>query len=115
MKYLTIILMALMFASCGKEDPAQGSGVRTVTTPGPTQIVEVEVEPPLNNPQFYIPCKDNVTKMPELLVFTNNNFYKVSGNVGANVVYSYLPPANYISADGRNCAYTINNDGTITD
>jgi hypothetical protein len=68
---------------------------------------------PLFNEQFMVPCPDSVAAFPEVLKKSGNFVFLVT-KVNGNTVINLLAPGDYLSNDGRNCSYTVNNDGSVT-
>lgn len=117
MRNLIIVLTAaLLVSACGKQESSVGAGGGVVDSPTTPQLVGgvaiPSCTPTLANVQFLIACPDNTGTIPETLLKSGQNVFLVT-KTGNNVTYTFKPPGNYTSQDGRSCNYTVLGDGSI--
>lgn len=113
MKYLTMFSLLFLMA-CGSSQPESGAAATSSDVPAP--VVSAPTTIPvasLHDPQFVVACPNNVLGFPEVLLFSGGHFLLVT-STGGGVSYSSRAVGNYTTADGRNCNYDVNADGSLT-
>lgn len=113
---IKLLLICLVLSGCG----GAAANMSTESAPGPNDNTNIGGNQPpagsscpgLANLQFMIACPQNIGHPPELLVKNDFGVYLATPN-GAGFSFVQKPPGQYITQDGRNCSYTVKNDGSL--
>lgn len=112
MKYLIIGLILL--SGCAKHSDTQPAGDTVVVSQAsPNNDVSTSSCPStLLSTQLIIACPEKVTSLPETLLKQGNQVFLMK-KVSNGISYTFLAVGAHSTADGRDCHYEVNIDGSI--
>lgn len=97
-----LIVISLLLSACGQQGSNGPKGDQGIPgTPGTV----VTAQP-------FCPSLTGGIGFQEQYMIIDGKAYAVYYD-GSHTFLAYLKPGNYVTTDGRNCHFTVNNDGSV--
>lgn len=110
-----LLFLVILFTGCGADGAAGQQGPAGPQGPTGPQGEDAEL-PPYAVTSIVDPCGDAPGVIDEVLLKLANGQVLVSFSANANgnnTRLAILPPGNYVTTDGSNCAFTLTSTGQV--